>query len=57
VDGWYFVGINFDTGQSAFRYKVSDDDRPHNNHYSGIVLHPDGMAYAGIMLGVLRLAP
>lgn len=57
VDGWYFVGINFNTGQSAFRYKVSGDDRPHNNHYSGIVLHPDGMAYAGIMLGVLRLAP
>lgn len=56
AEGWYFTAVNASTGQVAFQKKTGPDEMPYNNHYSGLVIAPDGSAYVGCLKGVMKFS-
>jgi hypothetical protein len=56
-EGWYFTGLDGNTGTRIFRRKVGDDKTRFNCHYSGIAIGPDGAAYVGTLGGIVRFSP
>lgn len=56
AEGWYFTAVNANSGQVVFQKKVGPDEIIYNNHYSGIVIAPDGSAYIGAPNGVIKFS-
>lgn len=55
-DGWYFTGIDWNTGMKKFQTKAGADEIRYNNHYSGIAIGADGSAYVGCAGGIIRFS-
>jgi hypothetical protein len=55
-DGWYFTGLDLETGQKKFQTRAGGDEVRYNNHYSGIAIGPDGSAYIGCAGGIIRFS-
>lgn len=56
MEGWYFTAVKASNGELAFRKKAGPDEYFYNNHYSGVVIAPDGAAYVGCPKGVIRFS-
>lgn len=51
---WSFVGIDAETGKTAFK-KTAGSGPLYNNNYAGLALGPDGSAYLGTFSGIAAL--
>ena len=52
---WYFTALDLDTGKTVFQ-KLTGAGLGYNNHYAPITIGPDGVAYAGTLGGLVRIA-
>lgn len=53
--GWYWTGLDARTGAVAWQV-LAGTGGSFNNNYAGLALGPDGAAYLGVLVGVVRLA-
>ena len=51
---WYFTAIDFRTGWTVFQ-KLAGTGRGFNNNYSAVYLSPKGVAYVGVLAGLVRI--
>jgi hypothetical protein len=51
---WYLTALDFRTGRTVYK-QLAGIGLPYNNNYSGIVLHPEGTAYVGVLGGLVAL--
>lgn len=54
TDAYYFTGIDFTTGETAFRVLTGTGVR-YDNHWAAITLAPDGTAFVGVLNGLIRI--
>lgn len=55
AETWFFTALEAETGEVAWQHPAGDGAL-FNNNYAGLALGPDGAAYVGTLLGVVRLA-
>jgi hypothetical protein len=55
VDAWYFTALNFCTGRRWYR-RLTGTGLGYNNNYAPVTLGPDGVAYVGVLGGLVRIA-
>lgn len=55
VDAWYFTALNFCTGKRYYR-RLTGTGLGFNNNYAPVTLGPDGVAYVGVLGGLVRIA-
>lgn len=54
TDAYYFTGIDFETGRTAFMVPTGNGVR-YDNHWAAVTLAPDGSAYVGVLNGLVRI--
>ncbi len=54
-DAWYLNALDFRTGESVFKQRYGSGFG-HNVNYAPISLGPDGVAYIGVLGGLMRIA-
>lgn len=55
VDAWYFTALDFCTGARQYR-RLTGTGLGFNNNYAPVSLGPDGVAYVGVLGGLVRIA-
>ena len=53
-DPWYWTAIDFRTGRTVFQ-QLAGTGTAYNNNYAGITLAPNGIAYLGVLSGLVAL--
>jgi hypothetical protein len=51
---WFWTGIDFATGATAFK-QLAGEGATYNNNYAGLAIGPDGTAYLGVFGGMAAL--
>ncbi len=54
-DSWYLTALDFRTGEAVFKQRYGTGFG-HNGNYAPISLGPDGVAYVGVLGGLVRIA-
>jgi hypothetical protein len=54
-DSWYLTALDFRTGEAVFKQRYGTGFG-HNVNYAPISLGPDGVAYVGVLGGLVRIA-
>ena len=54
-DSWYLTALDFQTGEAVFKQRYGTGFG-HNVNYAPISLGPDGVAYVGVLGGLVRIA-
>jgi hypothetical protein len=54
LDAWYLTALDFRTGRTVYR-RLAGTGFGYNNHYAPVTLAPDGVAYVGVLGGVVEL--
>lgn len=54
TDAYFFTGIDFETGRTAFMVPTGNGVR-YDNHWAAVTLAPDGSAYVGVLNGLVRI--
>ena len=55
IDAWYFTALDFCTGRRQYR-RLTGTGLGFNNNYAPVTLGPDGVAYVGVLGGLVRIA-
>jgi hypothetical protein len=55
-DAWYFTALDFRTGETVYR-RLAGGGLGYNNNYAPVTLGPDGMAYVGVLGGLVAFTP
>ena len=55
LHAWYFTAVDFHTGDVVYKV-LTGTGWLYNNHYGSISISPDGVAYVGIIGGLVRIA-
>ncbi len=55
TDAWYWTALDAATGDVAWQ-ALAGVGSAFNNNYAGLAIGPDGAAYLGVLLGLVRLA-
>jgi hypothetical protein len=56
ADPWYFTAVEFETGETVFQ-RLTGTGFGYNNNFSGVFLSPSGIAYVGVVGGLVRIGP
>ncbi len=54
VDAWYLTALDFRTGRTVYR-RLAGTGFGYNNHYAPVSIAPDGVAYVGVLGGIVEL--
>jgi outer membrane protein assembly factor BamB len=54
LHAWYLTAVDVETGQVAYK-QLTGVGWLFNNHYGSITISPDGVAYVGIMGGLVKI--
>jgi hypothetical protein len=54
-DPWYFTALDFRTGKTVYK-RLAGTGLGFNNNYAPVTLDPNGVAYVGVLGGLVRLA-
>jgi hypothetical protein len=54
LDAWYLTALDFRTGQTVYR-RLAGTGFGYNNNYAPVTLAPDGVAYVGVLGGLVEL--
>jgi hypothetical protein len=54
LDAWYLTALDFRTGQTVYR-RLAGTGFGYNNNYAPVTLAPDGVAYVGVLGGIVEL--
>jgi hypothetical protein len=54
TDPWYFIAIDFETGQTVYR-QLAGTGIGFDNSYAAVTIGPDGTAYVGVLGGVVAI--
>jgi hypothetical protein len=54
IDAWYLTTLDFRTGRTVY-HRLAGTGFAFNNNYAPVTLGPDGMAYVGVLGGVVAL--
>ena len=52
IDAWYLTALDFSSGRTVYR-RLAGTGFGFNNNYAPVTLGPDGMAYVGVLGGVV----
>jgi hypothetical protein len=52
IDAWYLTALEFRSGRTVYR-RLAGTGFGFNNNYAPVTLGPDGMAYVGVLFGVV----
>ena len=55
LDAWYFTALDFCTGRRRYR-RLTGTGLGFNNNYAPVTLGPNGVAYVGVLGGLVRIA-
>ena len=55
TDAWYLTAIDFDTGRTVWR-ALAGTGFGRNNNFAPVSIGPDGVAYVGVLGGIVRMA-
>jgi hypothetical protein len=55
TDPWYFTALDFRTGKTLYK-QLAGNGLGFNNNYAPITIAPTGVAYVGVLGGLVRLA-
>ncbi|MEZ5116019.1 MAG: hypothetical protein R2737_07105 [Candidatus Nanopelagicales bacterium] len=55
VDAWYVTAVDLESGEELWSRRAGAGMAA-NNHYAGVALGPDGSAYVGVVMGLIKLA-
>ena len=51
-DPWYLTALDFRSGATVYR-RLAGEGLGYNNNYAPVTLGPDGMAYVGVLGGLV----
>ena len=54
LHAWYFTAVDFHTGEVVFK-QLTGTGWLFNNHYGSISISPEGTAYVGTMVGIVKI--
>ena len=54
LDAWYLTALDFRSGRTVYR-RLAGTGFGFNNNYAPVTLGPDGIAYVGVLGGVVEL--